>query len=103
MTRRNAQHALLRYSQHNLVNQEYFSKLREILNKLPGKTRGITNWKKKKRWDYLLPTEKKKWWDYHLEDVRDFPGGPLAKTPSSQCRWPRVQSLVKELGPIGLS
>lgn len=49
MTRRNAQHALLRYSQHNLVNQEYFSKLREILNKLPGKTRGITNWKKKKK------------------------------------------------------
>ena len=60
MTRRNAQHALLRYSQYNLVNQEYFSKLREILNKLPGKTRGITNWKKKKRWDYILPTEKKK-------------------------------------------
>ena len=95
-----AQYALLRHWQHNLVNQQYLNKSREILNKLPGK----------KRWDYQLekkkvglPTEKKKRWDYHPEDVHDFPGGPLAKTPSSQCRWPRVQSLVKELGPIDLN
>ena len=30
----------------------------------------------------------------------DFPGGPVAKTPCSQCRGPGVQSLVKELDPM---
>ena len=30
---------------------------------------------------------------------RDFPGGPLTRTPSSQCRGPRVPSLVRELDP----
>ena len=30
---------------------------------------------------------------------RDFPGGPVGKTPCSQCRWPGVQSLVGELDP----
>ena len=30
---------------------------------------------------------------------RDFPGGPEAKTPHSQCRGAWVQSLVKELDP----
>ena len=29
--------------------------------------------------------------------LKDFPGGPVAKTPRSQCRGPRVRSLVREL------
>ena len=29
----------------------------------------------------------------------DFPGGPVAKTPCSQCRGARVQSPVRELDP----
>ena len=29
----------------------------------------------------------------------DFPGGPVAKTPSCQYRVPGVQSLVRELDP----
>ena len=29
----------------------------------------------------------------------DFTGGPVAKTPSSQCRRAQVQSLVRELDP----
>jgi len=29
----------------------------------------------------------------------DFPGGPAAKTPRSQCRGTWVQSLVRELDP----
>ena len=31
--------------------------------------------------------------------ARDFPGGPVVKTPRSHCRGPRVQSLVGELDP----
>ena len=31
--------------------------------------------------------------------VRDFPGGPLAKTPHSQCRGPGFNPLVSELDP----
>ena len=31
--------------------------------------------------------------------TRDFPGGPVARTPRSQCRGPGVQSLVRELDP----
>ena len=31
------------------------------------------------------------------EKGRDFPGGPVAKTPCSQCRKLQVQSLVREL------
>ena len=30
---------------------------------------------------------------------RDFPGGPVAKTPRCQFRGPRVQALVRELDP----
>ena len=33
------------------------------------------------------------------EKSRDFPGGPLAKTPCSRCRGPQVPSLVRELDP----
>ena len=29
----------------------------------------------------------------------NFPGGPVAKTPHSQCRGNQVRSLVKELDP----
>ena len=29
----------------------------------------------------------------------DFSGGPVAKPLISQCRWPQVQSLVRELDP----
>ena len=29
----------------------------------------------------------------------DFPGGPVAKAPSSQCKGARVQSLVWEIDP----
>ena len=29
--------------------------------------------------------------------TRDFPGGPVAKTPHSQCRGPQVQLLFEEL------
>ena len=29
----------------------------------------------------------------------DFPGGPVAKTPCSQCRGPGVPSLVGKLDP----
>ena len=29
--------------------------------------------------------------------LKDVPGGPVAKTPRSQCRGPRVRSLVREL------
>ena len=36
----------------------------------------------------LVPYKKKK---------RDFPGGPVVKTPSSQCRGRRFKSLVREL------
>ena len=32
-------------------------------------------------------------------ELLDCPGGPMAKTPCSQCRRPRVQSLVRELDP----
>ena len=32
-------------------------------------------------------------------EERDFPGGPVAKTLSSQCRGGWVQSLVRELDP----
>ena len=31
---------------------------------------------------------------------RDFSGAPVVKTPGSQCRGPRVQSLVNELDPL---
>ena len=31
--------------------------------------------------------------------ARDFPGGPVVKTLRSQCKGPRVQSLVRELDP----
>ena len=31
---------------------------------------------------------------------RDFPGGPAAKTPRSQCKGPEFDSLVRELGPV---
>ena len=34
-----------------------------------------------------------------LEVDRDFPGGPVAKTPCSQSRGLGVPSLVKELDP----
>ena len=42
--------------------------------------------------------------EYGEEEVQeqklwDFPGGPVVKTLSSQCRGPRVQSLVRELDP----
>ena len=34
----------------------------------------------------------------HDQNVKkDFPGGPVAKTPCSQCRGPGIQSLVREL------
>ena len=29
----------------------------------------------------------------------DFPGGPVLKTPHSQCKIPRVRSLDRELDP----
>ena len=31
------------------------------------------------------------------EKLGDFSGGPVAKTPCSQCRGPWVQSLVRDL------
>ena len=31
--------------------------------------------------------------------IRDFPGGPVAKAPCSQCREPGVRSLVREVDP----
>ena len=34
-----------------------------------------------------------------MHDKGDFPGGPVGRTPSSQCKGPEVQSLVRELGP----
>ena len=32
-------------------------------------------------------------------NMGDFPGGPVTRTLSSQCRGARVRSLVGELGP----
>ena len=37
---------------------------------------------------------------YVLKYCWYFPGGPVAMTPSSQCRGARVQSLVREIDPI---
>ena len=36
-------------------------------------------------------------------ELKDLPGGPVAETPCSQCRGPRVRSLVRELDPTGSS
>ena len=41
--------------------------------------------------------------EYGVEEVQeqklwDFPGGPVVKTLSSQCRGPGVQSLVRDTG-----
>ena len=36
-------------------------------------------------------------WDLSSDIYQDFPGGPVAKTPSCQCRGPGVQSPVREL------
>ena len=44
----------------------------------------------------LLKTNKKK-----TILLRNFPCGPVAKTPHSQCRGPAIQSLVRELDPTG--
>ena len=37
--------------------------------------------------------------EYIKKTNRDFPGGPVVKTPHSQCRGARVRSLVRELDP----
>ena len=39
---------------------------------------------------------------FYVKNHRDFPGGPVAKTPRSQCRGPGVRSLVRELYPTRL-
>ena len=42
--------------------------------------------------------ELKKVWDLSSGNIyQDFPGGPVAKTPSCQCGGPGVRSLVREL------
>ena len=44
--------------------------------------------------------EMKNGWDLSSGNIYwDFPGGPVAKTPSCQYRVPGVQSLVRELDP----
>ena len=34
-----------------------------------------------------------------ITHIQDFPGGPVAQTPCSQCRGPEVQSLDREVDP----
>ena len=37
--------------------------------------------------------------EFIKSSARDFPAGPVGKTPRLQCRGPRVRSLVGELDP----